>query len=194
VQRRPLIGLLRAQGVTAGEVLRLVLAEAAVLGAVATALGLLAAGCSAPSSWHARRADDQRPLLHRVRDRGANSSRCTLAKGAVLGIGATVAAALPPALEAVRARPRTALARASLERRAQRAAGRLAARRCGRRAAAACSCSRHRRSIVLGFAALFVLILAAALLTPAATVLSSWRLLPGALAHRAGRADGGRAG
>jgi putative ABC transport system permease protein len=42
VQRRPLIALLRAQGVTATEVFRLVMAEAAIIGVVATTFGLAA--------------------------------------------------------------------------------------------------------------------------------------------------------
>jgi putative ABC transport system permease protein len=40
----------------------------------------------------------------------------TLAKALLLGIGATVLAALPPAAEAVRTQPRAALARSTLER------------------------------------------------------------------------------
>jgi putative ABC transport system permease protein len=81
-----------------------------------------------------------------------------------------VLAALPPALEAVRTRPRATLARSTLERAYRRRAAGLAWLGAAAALAAGVALAVPSRSLVLGFAALFVLILAAALVTPAATL------------------------
>ncbi|MEX1183719.1 MAG: FtsX-like permease family protein [Gemmatimonadota bacterium] len=170
VQRRQLIGLLRAQGVTAREVLTLVLVEAAVLGAVATLAGILLGQLLGTQLVRlvARTIND---LYFAVAVTTTRLDPLLAVKAALLGVTATVGAALPPALEAVRARPRAALARASLERGARTAAGRLAILGLAAAAATAVLLLAPSRSITLGFSALFVLILAAALLTPATTIL-----------------------
>ncbi|HSJ09831.1 MAG TPA: FtsX-like permease family protein [Longimicrobiales bacterium] len=169
VQRRPLLGLLRTQGVTARELFLLVLAEAAVLGAVATLLGL-AVGTVLGAQLVRMVARTINDLYFAVSVTSVTVSPVTVAKAALLGLGATVLAAVPPAAEAVRARPRAALARATLERGARRAGLRLA--RFGALAAvvAAALLAVPSRSIIVGFGALFVLIFAAALLTPGATL------------------------
>ncbi|HSJ05762.1 MAG TPA: FtsX-like permease family protein [Longimicrobiales bacterium] len=169
VQRRPLIALLRAQGVTAREVATMVLAEAAVAGVVATALGVVAGALlgSGLVALVARTINDLYFTVTVTPRLGA----ATVMKGAALGIGATVLAALPPVREAVATRPRYALARSSLERGLRRRAARLATAGAVAAAAGAVVLLIPARSITLGFAALFVLILAAALLTPAATIL-----------------------
>jgi putative ABC transport system permease protein len=169
VQRRPLIGLLRAQGVTRGEVFRQVLAEAALLGAVATVLGLVAGALlgSGLVRLVARTIND---LYFVVAVTSVEIRPFTLAKGALLGIGATVAAAVPPALEAVRTQPRATLGRSVLERRVRGRAARLAAAGALTGLLAVALLAVPSRSVTLGFAALFVLILAAALVTPAATI------------------------
>jgi putative ABC transport system permease protein len=182
VQRRPLIGLLRAQGVTAAELLRLVLLEAAVIGAVATALGLLAGAVlgTVLVGLVTRTVND---LYFTITAAAVHLDVAVLGKGALLGIGATVLAALPPAREATSSAPRRALVRSSLERSTRGRAARHAALGAGALVAAAALLVVPSRSVVLGFTALFVLILAAALLTPAATV-----ALMAALQRPAGRA------
>jgi putative ABC transport system permease protein len=177
VRRRPLIGLLRAQGVTRGEVFTLVLAEALVLGVVATALGL-AAGIALGSQLVGLVARTINDLYFAVTVTSLQLDALTLGKGAVLGVGATLLAALLPAREAAAAAPRRALARSSLERDVRRRAGRLAAGGLLALGAAGLMLWLPSRSVVLGFAALFVLILAAALLTPLATVLLVAALRP----------------
>jgi putative ABC transport system permease protein len=191
VQRRPLIGLLRAQGVTAREVFSLVLLEAAALGAVATVLGLItgAALGNALVGLVSRTIND---LYFTVAVTSAPLGALTLAKGALLGIGATLAASLPPAREAVRTQPRATLARSTLERGVRRAAARWAAVGALLGGAAALALLVPSRSLVAGFGALFAIILAAALVTPAATIVLMAAIRPlaariGPIAHMATR-------
>jgi putative ABC transport system permease protein len=170
VQRRPLFGLLRAQGVTARELFTQVLVESAVLGATATVLGIAGGMVLGSELVHlvARTIND---LYFAVTVGAVRLEMLTFAKAAVLGLGATVAAAVPPALEALRTPPRASLARAVLERRTLRSAPGLAL--AGFVAAAVTSLLLviPSRSVTLGFTALFVLVLAAALVTPGATIL-----------------------
>jgi putative ABC transport system permease protein len=169
LQRRPLLGLLRAQGVTARELLTLVLLEAAVLGAVATLAGLLV-GAALGAHLVGIVARTVNDLYFTITVATVHLDPLTLGKGALLGVGATVLAALPPAREAVLTAPRRALARAALERSTRGRAARLGVTGLVTLLAAAALLALPSRSLVIGFAALFVLILAAALLTPAATI------------------------
>jgi putative ABC transport system permease protein len=170
VQRRPLLGLLRAQGVTARELFAQIMIEAAVLGAVATALGI--AGGTALGSLLVRLVSRTiNDLYFSVAVSSISVDALTFAKAALLGLGATVAAAVPPALEALRTPPRAALVRAVLERRTLRSAPRLALAGAAAAVCASLLLVLPSRSIPLGFAALFVLVLAGALVTPAATIL-----------------------
>jgi putative ABC transport system permease protein len=170
VRRRPLIGLLRAQGVTSREVFRVIMAEAALIGAAATVLGILGGRALGARLVElvARTVND---LYFTVSVTSVDLTAGTVLRAIVLGIGATLVAAALPARDAAAAAPRSVLARSSIERAARRRTKSLAAAGVFAGAAAAALLAVPSRSIVLGFAALFVLILAAALLTPLATVL-----------------------
>ncbi|HEX6307052.1 MAG TPA: FtsX-like permease family protein [Longimicrobiales bacterium] len=177
VQRRPLLGLLRAQGVTARELFSLILLEAALLGAVATLLGIgggLALGTQLVRLV-ARTIND---LYFAVNVSALRLDALTFVKAALLGVCGTLAAAVPAAVEALHVPPRAALARAVLERRTRRQAPRLAAGGLACALLAAGLLLAPTRSVTLGFAALFVLVLAGALLTPAATMLLMRMLRP----------------
>ena len=169
VQRRPLLGLLRAQGVTTRELFAQILIEAAVLGAIATLVGI--AGGAALGTVLVRLVSRTiNDLYFAVTVNAISLEPFTFIKAALLGLGATVAAAVPPALEALRTPPRATLARAVLERRSLRSAPPLAIAGLGAGALAALLLVVPSRSITLGFVALFVLVLAGALVTPAATI------------------------
>lgn len=168
VQRRSLLGLLRAQGVTARELMTLILSEAAVIGVAATVLGVIT-GVLLGSHLVRLVAGTINDLYFTVSVTSVQIGTLTLLKAVLLGVGATLAAAAAPAAEAVRAPARASLTRADIERRAVRALPRLAIAGAGVAALAAALLLVPSRSIVLGFVALFVLILAAALLTPAVT-------------------------
>jgi putative ABC transport system permease protein len=165
VQRRSLIGLLRAQGVTRSGVLQLVLLESAAIGVVATALGVLAGRVLGSSLIHlvTRTIND---LYFRVSVTDVSVSAGALGKAALLGIGATVLATLPAAREAATTAPRNALLRSLLEEgthRTARRAGLIGAALVG---AAILALALPARSLALGLGALFILLFGAALLVP----------------------------
>lgn len=169
VQRRRIIGTLRALGVTRGEIFARVLGEAAVVGCAGTLLGL--AGGTALGRFLVtlvtRTIND---LYFVVSVRELAIDPWSLAKGATLGLAGAVLAALPSALEATRAPPRGALLRSHVEARAQARALPAAAvgvllLLCGGGLLALA-----QRSLVLSFAALFGAILGFALLTPAVVI------------------------
>ena len=170
VQRRAWIGLLRAQGVTRAEVLRLILGEALLLGAIATAAGLLLGAFLGRGLVHlvARTIND---LYFTVTVTDARPGAAVLLRGAALGLGATLLAALAPALEAVRATPRAAQIRSAAETRSRGRAAKEAAAGVALLAAGSGLLALPTRDLVVSFAALFTIIVAGALLAPAATVL-----------------------
>jgi len=177
VQRRPLIGLLRAQGVTGGEVMTLLLAESFLIGLVATVIGV-ALGIVLGSGLVRLVARTINDLYFALSVTSITITGTTLVKAVALGIGATLAAAFPAAREAVRSRPRTAMARSTLERNARAAATRLTVGGAVAAIASVIMLMVPSRSVVVGFAALFVLILAFALSIPAATLLLMRALRP----------------
>ena len=169
VQRRPLIGILRAVGVTRAEVFRLIAAEALAVGLVGTALGL-ALGVALAQALLAlvTRTINDLYFVLAVRELAVTPS--TLALGALLGVGATLLAALAPALEAAGARPREALLRSELERRARRLMPWAAGAGAVVLAAGLATLATPGTGVAWGVAGLFALVLGAALLAPASLV------------------------
>jgi putative ABC transport system permease protein len=170
VQRRPLLATLRTLGATRGELLRVILLEAAAVGALGTALGLLlGAGLGRGLVRLVSRAVSDLYFVVAVRE--VTVPIDVLVRGAVLGLAAAVLSSLPAAREAARTPPRVALLRSALEqgtraRLWQRAllGGCLAVIAVGLLATSG-------RNLVLAFFALLLIVLAAALAAPAATVL-----------------------
>ncbi len=167
VQRRPLIGLLRAVGVTRGEILRLILSEAARVAVAGTALGL-ALGLLLGRGLLALVTRTINDLYFVVSVSDVLLSPLDLAQGAALGIGATLLAALPPALEATRVVPRAALARSVVEERARRSAPWLALGGLALLALGAALLGLAGRSLPLSFGGLFSVVVGCALIVPAA--------------------------
>lgn len=114
VQRRALLGMLRALGVSRGEVFGLVLGEALLLGLIGTVLGGLLGIWLGSALVHlvTRTIND---LYYVITVREFHVAPLSLAKGAALGLLATAAAAWLPAREAAHAPPGSALSRAYLE-------------------------------------------------------------------------------
>jgi putative ABC transport system permease protein len=168
VQRRAAIGLLRALGAERREVVAGFLAEGAALGIIGTMLGL--------ALGHALAAGLLGLVLQTIGDlsftatlSAAQPSNFVYVQGIVLGLGATLLAALVPALDAARTTPDAALSRARLERKS-RARARIAAWS----AAPLLACAgvlllADRQSLTLAFAALFFVLCAGAACVPAAT-------------------------
>jgi putative ABC transport system permease protein len=168
VQRRPLIGSLRALGVTRGEIFALVMSEALVIGVVGTVLGVgFGFGMAQGLLRLVTRTINDLYFVLSVRE--VVLDPLTLAKSVLLGIGATALAALPPALEATAAPPRVVMSRASLESSARRRAHRAGWLGLLVLAAGGIVLAVPA-GIVVGFVGLLVLMVGCALVTPAAAL------------------------
>ena len=169
VQRRSILGILRALGMTRRELFIMILIEAASLGLIGTALGL---GLGVLLGRGAVQAVTQtiNDLFFVVAVRNADIPVWTLAKGAVSGVGAALLAALLPALEATSVPPAGAVLRSGIEQKARRALPRLTAAGLflGLLGAALLI---PEWNLVVAFVGLFAVILGAALVTPMLTFL-----------------------
>jgi putative ABC transport system permease protein len=169
VQRRPLIGALRALGVTRREIWTLIMTEALALGVIATAIGLPAGVLLGGGLLRliTRTIND---LYVVVAVRELALAPATLLTGALLGVGGTLVATLAPALEATRSTPRAALGRSTLESRARALAPRLALVGAVMLATGVISLAVNVGSLALSYAGLFTILIGAALLTPIVTL------------------------
>jgi putative ABC transport system permease protein len=192
VQRRATIGTLRALGVTRTEIVATVLAEALVVGVVATVLGL-AFGVALGDGLVRLVTRTINDLYFVVVVRDLAITPNALAKGAALGLGATLLSAIVPAFEASTMPPGAAMQRAGLELRARRGAPRAAVAGVTLLAMGGLLVAWAGRSLAWSYAGLFVAIFGAALVTPLAMVASAglagpalgWLLgLPGRMAAR----------
>ncbi len=187
VQRRGLIGVLRALGVTRAGILRILLAEAALIGMVGSLLGVLA------GIW----LGEQLLLLvirtlsdhyFSVQVSGVTVSTLSLLKGLAVGLATTLAAAAVPAAEASTFQPRLAITRSVLEKRVSTIVPGLAVAGIIIMMCAGVIIGLFGESLVAGLSALFILILGFAFCIPfIAARLSAW-LAP--LAERIGGVAG----
>jgi len=183
LQRRPLLAVLRALGVTRGELFRLVLAEALAIGLAGTVLGLaLGAGLGLGLVRLVTRTMTDLYFVVTVREAGL--AVAPFVKGLALGLAATMLATLPAAFEAASTAPRLALLRSTLEARVRRASPRLAATGLAMIGAALLVLGLADRGLIAGFVALFLLILGLTLLVPLAV--AAMVRLAEPLARRAG--------
>ena len=184
VQRRPLIGSLRAIGVSRAEIFALVMGEALLIGAVGTAAGLLLGlGMARGLLGLVTRTINDLYFVLSVRDVALDP--LTLGKGVLLGMGATALAALGPALEATGAPPRVVMSRAALETNARRSVTRATWVGLGLLAGGAAILAWPGGGIAGGFSGLFVVMIGCAFVAPAASL-----ALLGVLHPIAGRAFG----
>jgi putative ABC transport system permease protein len=169
VQRRPLIGMLRALGVTRGEVFTLVMVEAFTIGVAGTAAGILLGLVLAHSllGLVTRTIND---LYFVVSVREVAFTWTALVRSVLLGVGATLAAAAAPAAEAGGGQPREALSRARLESRARSMAPRAALGGLALLLAGTAALFVPGAGAGWGFVGLFALLMGAALATPAGAV------------------------
>ncbi len=169
VQRRRLLGTLRALGATRGQVFRLVLMEAAVLAIAGVLLGGLLGFALAEVLLRlvTRTIQD---LYFVVTVRELIVAPVTVVKALALGIGGTLLAALPPAYEAAMTHPRSALLRSELESGLRRRLPLVSAAGLALAAAGGLALLLSR-GVDASFVGLFGVIIGISLLTPLATVL-----------------------
>lgn len=158
LQRRELIGILRAVGVTRRQVFGLVLFEACALGVAGVLLGLTVGTMLGKEllSLVARTLSDH---YFAVTVTNVALDVPTLAKGAVAGLAATLAAAAFPAFEAAAFQPRLAMSRSVLEKRAGQAVPLLSYVGAAMIVAAIVLLALSGTSLFAGLLALFMLIL-----------------------------------
>lgn len=181
VQRRGLFGTLRCLGVTRREIFALVAGEALIVGALGAALGL---GLGVLLGRGAVQAVTQTigDLYFVVTVQEVTIAAGSLLKGALLGIGATVLVAVPPAWEAASVPARAALTRSGLEGKARRAVGWAAVGSGVLFVAGVGLLALPGRSLILSFAGTLAVVVAFAALTPLATTWSM-RLATRPLGH-----------
>lgn len=183
LQRRKLIGILRALGLTRRQLLTMLLIEAGVLGAVAAGLGLVL-GIALGEQLLELVARTINDLYFRVSVTSVSIESFSLIKGVLAGIGVALVAAAFPAIEATSYQPRLALTRSSLERRARHALPALTLIGVVTMAAAVLLIVVSGSSLVAGLAAVFLLILGFALCVPLFVSFASTLIAP--LAERLG--------
>jgi len=170
VQRREIFGVLRAIGVSRRQLLLSILIEAAVIGGAATVLGL-ALGHALASGLVDLMLSTIGDLYFTSTVTAAEPSALIYWKGLAIGVLTTLLAALAPALEAANSAPNAVMSRAALEQTARRVS------RSGARLALPVIALGSLffivapRSLFVGFAGLFLIIVAGALLIPAGTTL-----------------------
>lgn len=114
VQRFPLLGRLRALGITRRDLATLILCEALVLGGAGTLFGL-AGGYLMAFGLIGAVTQTINDLYYSVSVQEITLSTFTLAKGVLLGIFGTILSTLPPTWHASQSRPQMVLSRSGQE-------------------------------------------------------------------------------
>lgn len=169
VQRRAVLGTLRALGATPAQLVRLIVLETLATAALGSLIGLgLGYGLGQSAVRLVTRTIND--LYYVTTVATAPLTLATAGKGVALGLLAACLAAIAPALEAARVEPVTALRPSSLEARARGLVPTLAL--CGLLLAlgGAAVLAFAARSLLASFAGLFAVVLGTALVAPAFTI------------------------
>lgn len=169
VQRRPILGRLRALGVTRRQIFLLVLSEAGIIGLLGSALGA-GLGIALAGSLVGLVIRTIGDLYFTLTVGGLFLTPRDVLVGMAVGLTATVLAAWAPAVDATRTPPLAVLSRSTLETRLRLRIPKLSGLAVSLLAAGALLLVPPDHRLVLSFAALFVIILGCVLLTPAATL------------------------
>jgi len=170
LQRRNLIGTLRAVGVTRGEIFTLLLGEAFLIGLVSAVLGVLL-GILLGRGMVNIITQTINDLFFVVSVRELTIPASVVFKGVLLGIFATLGAAIVPALEATSVSPKSAMTRSTVETVIYKTLSPAALVGLLFLAIAVGLLFIPTRSLLIGFGGLAALVLGFALIIPAATIL-----------------------
>jgi putative ABC transport system permease protein len=177
VQRRELLGGLRAIGVTRGEIFRMVMTEALWTGLAGTALGLIA-GIALGNGLVDLVTRTINDLYFVLSVESVTVTPGLLVKGAALGVGATLLAAVPAIREAVASEPRTSMVRSLGEARARDLVPRLGWAGVAMGLAGVALLMVPTRSLGVGFGGLAFVVLGIAALAPVVTVMVTRLVTP----------------
>jgi putative ABC transport system permease protein len=167
LERAPIIGVLRALGTTRREILTLVLGEAALLGIAGAALGVLL-GIAIGHALVGLVSQTINDLYFVVAVRQVSVPPRILAEALAAGVATALIAAWLPARELAGSTPRLSLTRSVLESRVREVARALAFAGALLALAAGLTVVLSGRSLLAGFAALFLLLVSVAAMTPLA--------------------------
>jgi len=181
LQRRPIIGVLRALGVTRKEIVGAMLIEGLIVALIGVLLGLLA-GKFLGEQLVSLVANSVNDHYYSAREVQANLSTLSVIKGVAAGILATLIAVTIPALEAVSYPPRLTLVRSVVEENVRNLIKWVALGAALLSVGASAVLTFSDVSLIAGFFALFLVIVSAALLvplmikitTPFLTVIMGW--------------------
>ncbi len=177
VQRRPVIGILRSLGTTRRQIFVMVVGEAFLLGSIGTFLGL---GLGYVMGQGTVRAISQTisDLYFRVNVQEVALDPIVFLKGAVIGVGASLLAAIVPALDATNTVPAGAVRRSDVEQRAQKLLPFLTFAGVVLILMGFLLLQISDNSVVGSFAALFSVIIGCAFFTPLALIVGMHLLRP----------------
>ena len=170
IQRRPLIGTLRALGTTRRQIFALILGEAFILGLMGTVFGLglgIIFGRAAVGLVSQTISD----LYFAVNVQGISVEPFTLVKGALIGLAASIGAAIIPSFEATRTPPAGTLRRSDVEQRAVQLVPYMTLAAIGLNIGGFLLLQIPTQNIVIGFIALFAIVFGGALFTPVVLLL-----------------------
>jgi len=165
LQRRGLIGVLRALGVTRQQTVSMILAEGAVLGLLGAAIGMVL-GIWLGEQLLVLVSRSINDFYFRVSVSEVAVSSYSLGKGLIAGLGATLIAAVVPAIEAASYQPRLALTRSVVEHRTGKLLPVIALAGLGACVLAVLLLQVSGSNLVAGLTAVFMLILGFALCVP----------------------------
>lgn len=177
IQRRAVLGTLRALGVTRRQIFLMVIFEALALGLIGALLGL-ALGLALGSAAVGMVTQTINDLYFVVNVRSVAVPLSSLLKGLLIGLIAALLAAAVPALEAAGAPPVSAFRRSAIESKIRRLLPWLTVAGLGLAAASVLLLWLPQAPLALNFAGLFGLVLAFALLTPGTTLVAMTLVTP----------------
>jgi putative ABC transport system permease protein len=177
VQRRGVLGIMRALGATQRQIFALILGEALALGFVGTLLGLGLGmiGGRATVGLVAQTISD---LYFAVDVQRVSVDLLTLGKGVAIGLGASLLAALIPSFDATRTPPAGSMRRSAMEEQARRLLLPVTLVAVGLNLLGALLLTIPSHSLAISFTALFCVVVGGALLTPVVLVAAMRLLTP----------------